>query len=111
MTREKSPVNANLIFISRFCRYSPVGIMFLITGKILDLDDPGAVGRRLGMYMVTVLTGLIIHAVITLPLIYFLFTRKNPLLLFKGVLQAWVTALGTASRYVRVIALNEVKQF
>lgn len=73
--------------------------MFLICGNILYLDDPGAVGERLGMYMVTVLAGLFIHAVVTLPLLYFVITRKNPLLLFKGVLQAWVTALGTASRY------------
>ena len=73
--------------------------MFLITGKILSLEDPGAVGERLGMYMVTVLAGLFIHALITLPLIYFFFTRKNPFLLFKGILQAFVTALGTGSRY------------
>ncbi|XP_069104299.1 excitatory amino acid transporter 2-like [Argopecten irradians] len=77
--------------------YSPIGIMFLITGKILYIDNPGEVGARLGMYMVTVLTGLFIHAVISLPLLYFIVTRKNPLNLFKAVLQAWVTALGTAS--------------
>lgn len=77
--------------------YSPVGIMFLVAGKILSLDDPGAVGERLGMYIVTVLLGLFIHAIITLPLIYFFFTRKNPFLLFKGILQAFVTALGTGS--------------
>jgi len=51
----------------------------------------------LGLYMLTVITGLIIHAVITLPAIYFAVTRKNPLTFFKGMLQAWVTALGTAS--------------
>ncbi|XP_052088806.1 excitatory amino acid transporter-like [Mytilus californianus] len=77
--------------------YSPVGIMFLVTGKILSLEDPGAVGERLGMYMVTVLSGLFIHALVTLPLIYFFFTRKNPFVLFKGILQAFVTALGTGS--------------
>ncbi|KAL8559483.1 hypothetical protein ACOMHN_037147 [Nucella lapillus] len=77
--------------------YSPIGIMFLITGKILSLDDPAKVGQMLGMYMVTVLTGLIIHAVVVLPLIYFVITRKNPLRIFLGILQAWVTALGTAS--------------
>ncbi|XP_063404964.1 excitatory amino acid transporter-like [Mytilus trossulus] len=77
--------------------YSPVGIMFLVAGKILSLEDPGAVGERLGMYMVTVLTGLFIHALITLPTIYFFFTRKNPFILFKGIMQAFVTALGTGS--------------
>ncbi len=68
-------------------------------GKILSLDDPEKVGQQLGMYMITVLAGLIIHAVIVLPSIYFVITRKNPLRLFIGILQAFVTALGTASRY------------
>ncbi|XP_041354085.1 excitatory amino acid transporter 2-like isoform X3 [Gigantopelta aegis] len=77
--------------------YSPIGILFLIVGKILSLDDPAKVGEQLGMYMVTVLAGLIIHAAIVLPLIYFIITRKNPLKLFIGILQAWVTALGTSS--------------
>lgn len=77
--------------------YSPVGIMFLVAGKILSLDDPGAVGKRLGMYMVTVLVGLFIHLFMTLPAIYFFFTRKNPFIFFKGMLQAFVTALGTGS--------------
>ncbi|XP_048258412.1 excitatory amino acid transporter-like isoform X1 [Haliotis rufescens] len=77
--------------------YSPIGIFFLIIGKILSLEDPAKVGEQLGMYMLTVLSGLIIHAVIVLPAIYFVITRKNPLKLFIGILQAWVTALGTAS--------------
>ncbi|KAH9490904.1 Excitatory amino acid transporter 2 [Bulinus truncatus] len=77
--------------------YSPIGIMFLITGKILELDDPAKVGEQLGMYMITILLGLTIHTVVVLPAIYFIITRKNPYLVFWGVIQAWVTALGTAS--------------
>ncbi|KAL3882278.1 hypothetical protein ACJMK2_028640 [Sinanodonta woodiana] len=77
--------------------YSPVGIMFLIAGKVLELEDPSEVGRRLGLYIITVITGLIIHAGVTLPLIYFVICRKNPLRLFQGVFQAWLTALATAS--------------
>ena len=75
--------------------------MFLICGKILDLEDIGAVAQRLGLYIVTVVTGLVLHACITLPAVYFLFTRKNPLILMKAVFQAWLTALATASRYVK----------
>ncbi|KAK3578882.1 hypothetical protein CHS0354_010248 [Potamilus streckersoni] len=77
--------------------YSPVGIMFLIAGKVLELEDPSEVGRRLGLYIITVITGLVIHAGVTLPLIYFVICRKNPLKLFQGVFQAWLTALATAS--------------
>lgn len=81
-------------------RYSPVGILFLIMGNILAIPDLAKVAQTLGMYMLTVCAGLILHGGIVLPLIYFIATRKNPFLFMKGVLQAWLTALGTASRLV-----------
>jgi solute carrier family 1 (high affinity glutamate transporter) protein 2 len=45
----------------------------------------------------TVLFGLAIHALITLPVLFFLLTKKNPYTFMRGLLQAWITALGTAS--------------
>ena len=77
--------------------YSPIGIASLIVAKILDIADMYTVAQQLGMYMFTVIAGLVIHACVCLPLIYFLVTKKNPLIFFRGMLQAWVTALGTAS--------------
>lgn len=80
--------------------YSPFGIMCLIAGKIMSIANLGATAQMLGLYMVTVILGLMIHAVITLPAIYWLITHKNPAVFFKGMMQAWVTALGTASSAV-----------
>ncbi|KAK2819763.1 hypothetical protein Q7C36_021409 [Tachysurus vachellii] len=77
--------------------YSPVGIACLICGKIISINDLEMVAKQLGMYMLTVILGLIIHGGIFLPLIYFVIVRKNPFKFFMGVFQAWVTALGTAS--------------
>ncbi|KAJ1182296.1 hypothetical protein NDU88_007488 [Pleurodeles waltl] len=77
--------------------YSPLGIACLICGKIIAINDLEVVARQLGMYMVTVIVGLIIHGAIFLPLIYFAVTRKNPFTFFVGIFQAWITALGTAS--------------
>uniref|UniRef100_A0A8C1MVE9 Amino acid transporter n=1 Tax=Cyprinus carpio TaxID=7962 RepID=A0A8C1MVE9_CYPCA len=77
--------------------YSPFGIACLICGKIISIKDLEVVARQLGMYMLTVIIGLIIHGAIFLPCIYFAIVRKNPFSFFMGIFQAWITALGTAS--------------
>uniref|UniRef100_A0A3Q1GGV2 Amino acid transporter n=1 Tax=Acanthochromis polyacanthus TaxID=80966 RepID=A0A3Q1GGV2_9TELE len=78
-------------------RYAPVGILFLISGKIVEMDDITSMGGQLGMYTVTVISGLLIHAIFVLPTLYFIITRKNPYVFIAGLLQALITALGTSS--------------
>ncbi|XP_026201548.1 excitatory amino acid transporter 5-like isoform X2 [Anabas testudineus] len=78
--------------------YFPFGIIFLVAGKILDMQDPSTLGKKLGWYGITVLTGLFVHGLILLPLFYFLLTRKNPFSYIRGLLQAMVIALATSSR-------------
>ncbi|KAI0216341.1 Excitatory amino acid transporter 1 [Lamellibrachia satsuma] len=77
--------------------YSPLGITFLIAGRIVGMSDPVNSFIQLGWYMMTVLIGLAIHEFITLTLIYFIFTRRNPFKLMLQMSQALLTALGTAS--------------
>uniref|UniRef100_A0A671VCD8 Amino acid transporter n=1 Tax=Sparus aurata TaxID=8175 RepID=A0A671VCD8_SPAAU len=77
--------------------YAPIGILFLIAGKIVEMDDITSMGGQLGMYTITVICGLLIHAIIVLPTLYFLVTRKNPFVFIGGILQALITALGTSS--------------
>ncbi|KAH0519773.1 Excitatory amino acid transporter 5 [Microtus ochrogaster] len=77
--------------------YFPFGIVFLIAGKILEMDDPKAVGKKLGFYALTVVCGLVVHGLLILPLLYFLITRKNPIVFIRGVLQALLIALATSS--------------
>ncbi|XP_069951238.1 excitatory amino acid transporter-like isoform X2 [Cherax quadricarinatus] len=77
--------------------YSPFGIMSLVIGQIMSIEDLRETAQMLGLYMLTVIAGLFVHAVITLPAIYFVITRKNPAVFFRGMVQAWITALGTGS--------------
>ncbi|KAG9480457.1 hypothetical protein GDO78_012100 [Eleutherodactylus coqui] len=77
--------------------YAPIGIMFLISGKILEMDDLLVMGGQLGMYTITVIIGLLIHALVVLPLLFFIVTRRNPWPFIGGLLQALITALGTSS--------------
>uniref|UniRef100_A0A8C9T5P7 Amino acid transporter n=1 Tax=Scleropages formosus TaxID=113540 RepID=A0A8C9T5P7_SCLFO len=77
--------------------YFPFGIIFLIAGKILEIQDPSSVGKKLGMYTITVLAGLFVHGLILLPFFYLILTRKNPFSYIRGLLQALVIALATSS--------------
>ncbi|XP_068461351.1 solute carrier family 1 member 3a [Clinocottus analis] len=77
--------------------YAPVGILFLIAGKIVEMNDISTMGGQLGMYTGTVICGLFIHATIVLPTLYLVITKKNPLVFIGGLLQALITALGTSS--------------
>ncbi|XP_078488752.1 excitatory amino acid transporter 3-like [Ciona intestinalis] len=77
--------------------YGPIGIMFLIASKIMAMENPNEELARFGLYMVTVIVGLIIHGFIVLPIIYAVIVRKNPFSYLGGALQALLTALATAS--------------
>ncbi|XP_048109546.1 excitatory amino acid transporter 5 [Alosa alosa] len=77
--------------------YFPFGIIFLVAGKILDMNDPSSLGKKLGWYGITVLAGLFVHGLILLPFFFFILTWKNPFTYIRGLLQALVIALATSS--------------
>ncbi|KAL8177552.1 UNVERIFIED_CONTAM: Excitatory amino acid transporter 5 [Gekko kuhli] len=77
--------------------YFPFGIVFLIAGKILEMEDPIMIGRKLGLYAMTVVTGLAIHGFVSLPILFAVMTRKNPFPFIRGMLQALLIALATSS--------------
>ncbi|XP_036289837.1 excitatory amino acid transporter 3 isoform X6 [Pipistrellus kuhlii] len=88
--------DATMKIIQIIMCYMPIGILFLIAGKIIEVED-WDIFRKLGLYMVTVLTGLAIHSIVILPLIYFIVVRKNPFRFAMGMAQALLTALMISS--------------
>ncbi|PKK81997.1 MAG: hypothetical protein CVT49_15955 [candidate division Zixibacteria bacterium HGW-Zixibacteria-1] len=78
--------------------FAPIGILAII-GSIVA-ENRGYLGEivsGLGLYSLTVIIGLLIHAVIVLPLILKFFGRKKPLQYFFNMGQALATAFTTAS--------------
>lgn len=76
---------------------SPVGILFLVAGQVLGMEDYSVIAGRLGMYFMTVLLGLILHGFIVLPIIFSVITRTLPFKFVSNMASALATAFGTDS--------------
>ncbi|KAK3596768.1 hypothetical protein CHS0354_038769 [Potamilus streckersoni] len=88
---------ATMILIRLVIWFSPVGIMFLIASKLVEMQDISAIFMQIGFYCLTVLVGLAIHGLIVLPMLYLIIVRKNPYRFMYNMLKALLTAWGTAS--------------
>lgn len=99
--------------------FSPIGICSLICESILEMEDPEQTFASISFYMITVFAGLFIHGMrekivcfltytitiflciqgfVVLPLLLFIFTRRNVFVFMKNMLEAMLIALATASR-------------
>nr|AAB84380.1 high-affinity Na+-dependent glutamate transporter [Trichoplusia ni] len=76
---------------------SPLGVFFLVTAKIMEIDDFGDLVGRLGKYFFTVLLGLFLHGFGTLRILFILATKKLPCKYIAKMGQVMATAFGTAS--------------
>ncbi|KAJ7303877.1 hypothetical protein JRQ81_011385 [Phrynocephalus forsythii] len=88
---------ATMVLVSWIMWYAPLGIMFLVAGKIVEMEDVVVLFTSLGKYICCCLVGHAIHGLLVLPAIYFLFTRKNPYRFLWGIFTALATAFGTSS--------------
>jgi len=77
---------------------APMGV-FGINARIVATTGFEAF-HSLGFYFILVLVGLLIHATVTLPLLMFLVTRRNPYRHFLGMPPALITAFSTGSTIV-----------
>ncbi len=76
-------------------RLAPFGVFLLMI--YVTATQGVAVFSALGWYMLTVVSGLGVHAFVTLPLIVWFFARRNPFQLLSAMMPALVTAFSSAS--------------
>ncbi|NXL10702.1 SATT protein, partial [Mesembrinibis cayennensis] len=69
---------ATMVLVSWIMWYVPIGIMFLVGSKIVEMEDLVLLVTSLGKYIFASVLGHFIHGGIILPLIYFAATRQNP---------------------------------
>jgi len=86
------------MFIIKFTPLGILGIVAKIVGQ--HASNSAAlvdIGKRLGLYMVVVIAGLTVHAVITLPVIVKFIGKANPVKHAKAMITPLLTAFSTSS--------------
>lgn len=74
----------------------PYGVFCLMAWTIARMGF-GALSGSLASYILTVVLGLLLHAFVILPFIYWMITGRNPYKLMFNMRKALLTALGTDS--------------
>jgi Na+/H+-dicarboxylate symporter len=78
-------------------RFTPFGIFGIVAKTVADQDDLGGLVTSMGLYMLTVILALGIHAAITLPVFVKYIGKANPLKHFRNMTTPLLTAFSTSS--------------
>ena len=74
---------------------APIGVFGLMTKAVSNTGL--SIFKELGLYALTITIGLSIHLFIILPIILILFVKINPIIHFRAMASAMVTAFSTSS--------------
>lgn len=84
-----------MLIIGWVMRLAPLGIMALLMKLVASQDL--AVLETLGKFVAVVVGSTLLHGLVVLPLMLYMFTRRTPLWFFRGAREALVTAFATSS--------------
>jgi len=76
-------------------RFAPIGVFALVSGVVAKTG--AAAVKPLALFFAAVICGLLVHAVVTLPLVLRLIARVSPIAHFRAVTPALLTAFSTSS--------------
>ncbi len=83
-----------------FMKLAPIGIFCLVAARFGEAEYKGEFAEKIqqiGKFVITVILGLGFHFVVTLPLILWIFTKRNPFQFMGHMSRALITAFSTAS--------------
>ncbi|MFG0332824.1 MAG: dicarboxylate/amino acid:cation symporter [Maioricimonas sp. JB049] len=92
--------HAIMAFVLLLMKIAPLGIFCLVAGRFGSEMVAGtfvATMKLIWWYTFTVIAALFLHALVTLPIILWATTRRNPYRFIYQMLQALLTAFSTAS--------------
>lgn len=79
-------------------RFTPLGLFAIVSNEVAkNSDSLGNIAGSMGIYMLTVMMGLIIHGVIILPLSVKILGKANPYKHFRNMATPLLTAFSTSS--------------
>ncbi len=101
--------HAMMRMTSGIIKFAPIGVFGLIVRVV------GATGfasfKALGLYMLTIASGLIIHLFVTLPLLLIVLGRIRPWIHFRNMIEPMVMAFSTSSSAATLpVTLNAVEK-
>jgi len=80
--------------------WTPLAVFLMITYLIsvgIAYNGLSHLGTNIGLFLGTVLTGLLIHLLVVYPTIYYFLTRKNPFRVLYNISEAMLVALSISS--------------
>ncbi|MFO7998878.1 MAG: dicarboxylate/amino acid:cation symporter [Bacteroidales bacterium] len=93
-------------------KFTPLGIFGIVSGLMAEhSDNLLTIFGRMGIYMVTVIGALAIHAFITLPLLVRVIGRANPIKHARGMSVPLLTAFSTSSSSATLPLTMEALEF
>lgn len=86
-----------LKIIDIIMRAAPYGVFALMAGLIVDFSGDKDVFSALGLYMLTVVTGLMLLIIFFYPALNFFISKIKPVRFLKGILPTQLVAFSTSS--------------
>ncbi len=78
-------------------KFTPFGVFGIVAKVVADQDDLANLGARMGLYMGTVILALLIHFLLTLPLLVKLVGKARPFKHLENMSTPLLTAFSTSS--------------